>query len=64
MKVLHVTFSDTLSLSPQVKYLSVKSAQTAFDHCTLNAHGLSGNSDSNWHHLMAHVLLFHVVFLL
>ena len=30
MKVLGVTFSDTLSLSPHVKYLSAKSAQNAF----------------------------------
>ena len=53
MKVLGVTFSDTLSLSPLVKYLSAKSVQTAFALRTLHAHGLSGegpmDSDSSPH---------------
>jgi hypothetical protein len=42
MKILGVTFSDTLTISPHIKYLSVKSAQTAFALRTLHNHGLSG----------------------
>ena len=42
MKILGITFSDTLSLSPHVKYLSAKSAQNAFALRTLHAHGLGG----------------------
>ena len=44
MKVLGVTFSDTLSLSPHVKYLSAKSAQNAFALRTLHAHDLPGRA--------------------
>ena len=54
MKVLGVTFSDTLSLSPHVKYLSAKSAQTAFALRTLHVHGLSGRA--LWTVTQAHIL--------
>ena len=54
MKVLGVTFSDTLSLSPHVKYLSAKSAQTAFALRTLHAHGLSGRA--LWTVSQAHII--------
>ena len=54
MKVLGVTFSDTLSLSPHVKYLSAKSAQNAFALRTLHAHGLSGRA--LWTVTQAHII--------
>ena len=54
MKVLGVTFSDTLSFSPRVKYLSAKSAQTAFALRTLHAHGLSGRA--LWTVTQAHII--------
>jgi len=54
MKVLGVTFSDTLSLSPHVKYLSAKSAQNAFALRTLHAHGLSGRT--LWTVTQAHII--------
>ena len=56
MKVMGVTFSDTLSLSPHVKYLylSAKSAQTAFALRTLHVHGLSGRA--LWTVTQAHIL--------
>ena len=54
MKVLGVTFSDTLSLSSHVKYLSAKSAQNAFALRTLHAHGLSGRA--LWTVTQAHII--------
>ena len=44
MKVLGVTFTDTLSISPHVKYLASKSAQISFALRTFRAHGLSGSA--------------------
>ena len=54
MKVLGVTFSDTLSHTQRVKYLSAKSTQTAFALRTLHAHGLSGRA--LWTVTQAHII--------
>ena len=54
IKVMGVTFSDTLSLSPHVKYLSAKLAQNAFALRTLHAHGLSGRA--LWTVTQAHII--------
>ena len=44
MKVLGVTFTDTLSMSAHVKHLGAKSAQTVYALRTLRAHGLCGDA--------------------
>ena len=54
MKVLGVTFTDTLSISPHVKYLVSKSAQISFALLTLRAHGLSGGT--LWAVTQAHII--------
>ena len=54
MKVLGVTFTDTLSISPHVKYLTSKSAQLSFALRTFRAHGLSGGAV--WAVSQAHII--------
>ena len=54
MKVLGVTFTDTLSISPHVKYLASKSAQISFALRTFRAHGLSGGA--LWAVSQAHIV--------
>ena len=44
MKVLGVTFTDTLSISPHVKYLALKSVQISLALRIVRAHGLSGGA--------------------
>ena len=65
MKVLGVTFSDTLSLSPHVKYLSTSRHKLHLRSvlCTLMVclGGPYMDSYSSPHHLTAHICLFCMV---
>ena len=54
MKVLGITFTDTLSISPHVKYSTSKSAQLSFALSTFRAHGLSGGA--LWAVSQAHII--------
>ena len=54
MKVLGVTFTDILSISPYVKYLTSKSAQIPFALRTFRAHGLS--EGAHWAVSQAHII--------
>ena len=54
MKVLGVTFTDTLSMSAHIKHLGAKSAQTVYALRTLRAHGLCG--DALWRVTRAHII--------
>jgi hypothetical protein len=54
LKVLGVTFTDTLSMSAHVKHLGTKSAQTIYALRTLRAHGLCG--EALWSVTRAHII--------
>ena len=54
MKVLGVTFTDTLSMSAHVQHLGAKSAQTVYALRTLRAHGLCG--EALWIVTRAHII--------